>query len=94
MKNMDLPAEEAVIRMEMSEKPESVTVRRIDETHGNPLGIWEEMGSPETLSPAETVIIREQSAVHAEAWPYDWADGILTLRATLGVNDVYGFIIR
>ena len=68
MKNMDLPAEEAVIRMEMSEKPESVTVRRIDETHGNPLGIWEEMGSPETLSPAETVIIREQSAVHAEAW--------------------------
>ena len=24
MKNMDLPAEEAVIRMEMSEKPESV----------------------------------------------------------------------
>ena len=94
MKQWDLPKEEAVIRMAMEKAPGSVTVQRVDETHGNPLRIWEEMGSPETLSPAETAEIRTQSAVHAEAWPYEWADGILTLRAALGVNDVYGFIIR
>jgi xylan 1,4-beta-xylosidase len=93
MKNLDLPAEEAVIRIEMPEKPASVTVKRIDETHGNPLRIWEAMGSPETLTPAETEKIREESAVHAEDWPYEWADGVLTIRAALGVNDVYGFVV-
>ncbi len=94
MKNLDLPGEEAVIRIEMPDKPESVTVKRIDETHGNPLLVWEEMGSPETLTPAETEKIRRQSAVQAEEWPYEWADGILTIRAALGVNDVYGFVIH
>ena len=94
MKNLDLPGEEAVIRIEMPDKPESVTVKRIDETHGNPLLVWEKMGSPETLTPAETEKIRRQSAVQAEEWPYEWADGILTIRAALGVNDVYGFVIH
>ena len=94
MKNLDLPAEEAVIRIERAEKPGSVTVKRIDETHGNPLRLWEEMGSPVTLSPAETEAIREKSAVRAEEWPFEWENGVLTLRAALGVNDVYGFVIR
>ena len=94
MKNLDLPAEEAVIRIERAEKPGSVTVKRIDETHGNPLRLWEEMGSPVTLSPAETETIREKSAVRAEEWPFEWENGVLTLRAALGVNDVYGFVIR
>ena len=94
MKNLDLPAEEAVIRIEMPGKPASVTLKRIDETHGNPLRIWEEMGSPETLTPAETEAIRQRSAVEAENWPYSYEDGILTVKAALGVNDVYGFVIR
>ena len=52
------------------------------------------MGSPETLTPAETEKIRRQSEVRPEEWPYEWADGILTIRAALGVNDVYGFVIH
>ena len=94
MKNLDLPAEEAVIRIEMPGEPASVTVKRIDETHGNPLRIWEEMGSPETLTPAETEEIRRRSAAEAEKWPYSYGNGVLTIRAALGVNDVYGFVIR
>ena len=94
MKNLDLPAEEAVIRIEMPGEPESVTVKRIDETHGNPLRIWEEMGSPETLTPAETEEIRRRSAAEAGEWPYSYENGVLTFRAALGVNDVYGFVVR
>ena len=94
MKNLDLPKEEAVIRMELVEKPGSVTVKRIDEEHGNPLRLWEEMGRPDYLNRAEVEDLKQRSAVEPEDWPFDWADGVLTLRASLGVNDVYGFVIR
>ena len=43
---------------------------------------------------AEVEEIRARSAVKAEEWPYTWENGVLTLRAELGVNDVYGFVIR
>ena len=52
------------------------------------------MGSPEVLTPAETETIRLQSEVIPEDWPFEWKDGILSIRAALGVNDVYGFVIR
>ena len=43
---------------------------------------------------AEIDELRRRSAVSAEPWPFGWADGFLHLRATLGVNDVYQFVIR
>ena len=71
-----------------------MTVRRIDEDHGNPLKLWEEMGKPVSLNRAEAEDLKARSAVHAEDWPYTWENGVLTIRAELGVNDVYGFVIR
>ncbi len=94
MKQLDLPAEEAVVRLELPAAPEGVTARRIDENHGNPLRIWEEMGRPDSLTPAEAERIARESAVVAEKWPCSYEDGVLTIRAALGVNDVYGFVIR
>ena len=94
MKNLDLPKEEAVIRLELPQKPEGVTLKRIDEDHGNPLKLWEEMGAPEQLAPDEIRTLSRRSAVQAEDWPFQWEDGCLTIRASLGVNDVYGFVIR
>ena len=94
MKQLDLPAEEAVVRVTLAERPQRVTLRRIDETHGNPLKLWEEMGRPDYLNRAEVEDLKSRSAVLPEAWPFDWADGVLTLRAALGVNDVYGFVIE
>ena len=94
MKNLDLPKEEAVLRVELPRKPESVTLRRIDEEHGNPLKLWQDMGSPDYLNRAEVEDLKGRSAVGPEDWPFDWNDGVLTLRASLGVNDVYGFVIR
>ncbi len=94
MKNFDLPKEEAVIKIERAEKPQHVTLRRIDEEHGNPLRLWEEMGRPDYLNRAEIEALKAKSALEPEPWPFAWADGVLTIRAALGVNDVYGFVIE
>ena len=94
MKQLDLPAEEAVIRLACPEKPAAVTVRRVDEEHGNPLKLWEAMGRPDYLNRAEVEDLKARSAVTAEDWPFEWADGVLTVKAALFVNDVYGFVIK
>ena len=52
------------------------------------------MGSPVDLTPAEVGKIKRESAVQEEEWPFRYENGILTVRAALGVNDVYGFVIR
>jgi hypothetical protein len=46
------------------------------------------------MSPKEAEELKAKSAVHPEPWPFTWENGQLTLRADLGVNDVYGFMIR
>jgi len=89
MKNLDLPKEDAVVRIELAQAPSRVTMRIIDEEHGNPLRIWEEMGSPVALNRKEVEDIRTRSAVTDEEWPYTYEDGVLTVQASLGVNDVY-----
>ena len=94
MKNLDLPKEEAVVRLACARKPDSVTVRRIDEDHGNPLKLWEAMGRPDALNRAEVEALKDKSALRPEAWPFTWEGGVLTVRAELGVNDVYGFVIE
>ncbi len=93
MKNLDLPEEQAVIRIEMDREPESVMAERIDEAHGNPLRIWEAWGSPEDLKPQEREELIRQSAVKKQAAGYRYEDGILTLTAELGVNDICLFTI-
>jgi len=52
------------------------------------------MGRPDALNRAEVEALKENSAVWPEEWPFAWEEGVLTLRAELGVNDVYGFVIR
>lgn len=94
MKNLDLPKEKAVVRLELAAKPSKVTLRRVDETHGNPLPLWEAMGSPLSLNRAEVQELKAKTDVQPEAWPFVWENGILTLEADLGVNDVYFFEVE
>ena len=94
MKNLCLPPEEATVKIELPEKPRRVLLRRVDEDHGNPLKLWEEMGKPRDLNRREVEAIRQGSEVTEEAWPFEYADGVLTLKASLGVNDVYFFRIQ
>lgn len=88
MKNLDLPKESVEVRFEI-DRPSAVTVRRVDEDHGNPLKLWEAMGSPESLNKKEIEYLKAQSAVLPEPWPYRYENGVVQVNVELGVNDVY-----
>ena len=91
MKNLCLPKEKVTLHLELPgniQKP-SVCVRRVDEEYGNPLKLWEQMGSPVSLNRAEVELLKTQSAVTDEPWPFTLENGILTVEAELGVNDVW-----
>lgn len=94
MKNTELPAEPVTLSVGCPEAPARVTVRRVDEIHGNPLRIWQEMGSPVSLNRAEVDEIRKQSAVEDEPWPCRWENGAAVLEASLGCNDIWFFTLH
>lgn len=77
------------LRAALEKAPERVTIRRIDEDHGNPLKLWEAMGSPQVPTPEQVRQIQAQSAVEPESLPFTYADGWLHLSVTLGDNDVF-----
>ena len=88
MKNLDLPKEKAELLIECV-KPARVEQQRIDAESGNPLKIWNEMGSPAIPSPEQVREIIEKSTPLVEEPECRWADGRLLINAELGVNDIY-----
>lgn len=94
MKNLDLPKEKVTLALELDAAPASVVLRRVDEEHGNPLKLWQEMGSPLSLNKAEIRSLTEGSAVEDEPWPFLFDGGVLRAEAELGVNDVYFLTVR
>ena len=94
MKNLLLPMETIQLVIERQYAPASVTVCRIDEQHGNPLKLWEEMGSPTEMSQDEIVTLKEHSAVIEEPWQHTFFDHSIKINVKLGVNDLYFIRIR
>lgn len=94
MKQLDLQKERAEVSVELDHAPKGVFLQRIDEEHCNPLKVWEEMGSPADLNPAEVNEIIEKSAMTAEELPYIYEDGKVSFHAELGVNDIYFVTIQ
>ncbi len=93
MKNLDLAPEKVAVSVELPEAPAGVTLRRVDETRGNPLRVWQEMGSPVSLNRAEIRRITEVSAVEDEPFVAAYTDGSLKLEASLGCNDIWFFTV-
>ena len=89
MKNLELPKEPATVTIELPAAPKSLVLNRIDESHCNPLKLWEEMGSTLDLTPDEVEYIKEKTAMIDESIDYIYENGVLTFSADLGVNDVY-----
>ena len=90
MKNLfALPKEEARVSIALDEVPKRVWLQRIDGTHGNPLQLWEDMGSPQVPTPTQMEQIKSQSAMRNEELEYDWQNGTLSFTVALGVNDLY-----
>ena len=83
-----LPVKTAEIEI-LCDAPKRVTVQKIDEDHGNPLKLWQEMGSPMDMKPADAARIDEAASLAEEEQPYTYKDGRLHMAAVLGVNDVH-----
>lgn len=76
------------IRAALEKEPQKVTIRRIDEDHGNPLRVWENMGAHQVPAPQEVRRISEASAVLSEQMPHTYDNGQINLRVRLGDNDI------
>lgn len=48
-----------------------------------------EKGSLQELNPKTAAELREKTALLRELWPFTWENGMLTVTAELGVNDLY-----
>jgi len=90
MKNrFDLPKEEARVDIALPKAPERVYLQRVDDTHCNPLKVWESMGSPQVPTPPQLAEIQAQSEMLDEELPYEYKNGTLSFNVSLGVNDIY-----
>lgn len=89
MKNIELPKEKVVFKVETGNEPSHVYMERIDEKHCNPLALWEEWGSPEELSHEQLAEIVEATKIKAESMHYSYDNGCVNGTVELGVNDIY-----
>ena len=89
MKQSQLPPEPFVVEIKTDELPEALTVKKIDEFHGNPLKVWQELGAPVPASEEQVEKIKKESEVRGEVLDYVFEDGIVTFEGELSVNDVW-----
>jgi xylan 1,4-beta-xylosidase len=89
MKQEDLPAETVEVSVEAGSKPAKVILQRIDETHCNPLKLWENDGRPADLTPAQVRGYIERGKLTEETMDYTFADGVVKFKVSLHVNDLY-----
>jgi xylan 1,4-beta-xylosidase len=93
MKQAAEPPADYEISFELPVAPTSVTVEKIDESHCNPLKLWEDMGKP-ILNNEQVADIIAKSALVAESVDAEYDKGSLKLNGALGVNDVHCYKIR
>ena len=94
LKQPDLPAEPVSVSVELDRAPYEVTLQRIDETHCNPLKLWEDMGSPADLRRAEIENLKQRSEMQTETPEWQFENGVFRYEAELQVNDVYLIRLR
>ena len=66
----------------------SISHIRIDNSHCNPLGVWESMGSPRYLKKEETAWIISQSSLKEEVLDFSYCDGMAYMNINIAPNDI------
>ncbi len=89
MKQSDMPPEHVVAAVRTDREPAALTVKRIDETHGNPLALWHKMGAPIPASREQIEQLKRDSEVYEEPLQYTYGDGVVTFEGNLSVNDIW-----
>ena len=88
MKNTELASELTEVIVDMEKEPSRVTIQRIDETHCNPLAMWEDMGSPMIPNTSEIDEIKKKTAMVEESLPYLYREGQVKISTEMNVNDI------
>lgn len=76
------------ITLQTGREVQSVRRWRIDRTHGNPLPLWQEMGSPDLLTPEQAAEIEEKSRLKPEEIPFRLSSSGVILETAIADNDV------
>lgn len=93
MKNEVLPKERVEVEVALERTPKEVFLERIDEEHCNPLQLWEAMGSPQELTDKQKEMLLGETALQKERVSYEYTEHRLTLKAEMGVNDIWLFTV-
>ena len=89
-----IAAFEDVDKMQILERtPKEVFLERIDEEHCNLLQLWEAMGSPQELTDKQKEMLLGETALQKERVSYEYTEHRLTLKAEMGVNDIWLFTV-
>jgi len=89
MKTIESETEEVEVIVSNPTAPKKVVVKRIDDTHGNPLALWEEKGQPKYLKPNEVKEMIEKSKVEEEILEFEFIDNKVIVNVNVDLNDVY-----
>lgn len=77
------------VELELNAPAISATVEKIDDSHCNPKALWQALGSPDDLTPAQVRETKEASRLRAEEANVQTIGGRSALRAALRTNDVH-----
>lgn len=94
MKNVDEPREAYCVELCSENAPLAVELYRIDDEHCNPYRVYQSMGSPKDLTPAQVNEIKERSRLVCEKCEYTYENGVLKISSDIGVNDVHCYKIK
>lgn len=83
------------INIDMVENGKYCAVTRlVDETHGNPLKVWHDLGEPANPTRGENALLREAAHPFVATRQVEAAEGRLTLPVTLEKNGILAFELR
>lgn len=82
------------VDVEIDHQPNSLTMQRIDETHCNPLKLWENNGRKKYINPNEIEDIIDNTKLTTESVEYSYDEGAIHFDLNLGINDVYFITIQ
>lgn len=69
-------------------------LQTVDESHGNPLKIWHDMGEPANLSPEDIGLLREMARPWVQTETILLCDGKMEVQLQLAKNAVAGFELK
>ena len=90
----DIRRERVALRLLNTARPNRASIRRVDEHHANAHRVWQEMGSPTYLSPAQLGQLHAASESNAEPLTCTFDAGVLTFDVDLPPHAVAAVMIE